>query len=98
MAASKRLVVITGLSGAGRSEAVRVFEDLGYFCVDNLPPALIAKFAELLQISPGVKAGALVLDIRGGMLSSDWQQALEELKNSQQAFQVVYLEADEETL
>lgn len=93
-----RLVIITGLSGAGRSEAMRVFEDLGYFCVDNLPPNLISKFAELLQKSPEVQGAALVMDIRGGVFFSELQGSLNELDASQLPYQILYLEADEETL
>lgn len=93
-----RLVVITGLSGAGRSEAMRVFEDLGYFCVDNLPPNLISKFAELLQKSPEVQGAALVMDIRGGVFFSQLQGSLNELAASKLSYQILYLEADEETL
>ncbi|MDA8204810.1 MAG: RNase adaptor protein RapZ, partial [Thermaerobacter sp.] len=61
-----RFIIITGLSGAGRSEAIRAFEDLGYFCVDNLPPSLAAKFAELVHRSPDIHGAALGMDIRGG--------------------------------
>ncbi|WP_053957807.1 RNase adapter RapZ [Sulfobacillus thermosulfidooxidans] len=93
-----RLVIITGLSGAGRSEAMRVFEDLGYFCVDNLPPNLISKFAELLQKSPEVQGAALVMDIRGGVFFSELQGSLNELDKGQLPYQILYLEADEETL
>ncbi|MCL4319457.1 MAG: RNase adapter RapZ [Firmicutes bacterium] len=93
-----RLVIITGLSGAGRSEAMRVFEDLGYFCVDNLPPNLISKFAELLQKSPEVQGAALVMDIRGGVFFGQLQGSLQELEASRLRYQVLYLEADEETL
>ena len=93
-----RLVIITGLSGAGRSEAMRVFEDLGYFCVDNLPPNLISKFAELLQKSPEVQGAALVMDIRGGVFFGQLQGSLQELEASRLRYQILYLEADEETL
>ncbi len=93
-----RLVIITGLSGAGRSEAMRVFEDLGYFCVDNLPPNLISKFAELLKKSPEVQGAALVMDIRGGVFFGQLEGSLEELEASRLPYQMLYLEADEETL
>ena len=60
-------VIITGISGGGKSEAMKVFEDLGYFCVDNLPPVLLPKFAELCAQSEGrINRIALVVDIRGG--------------------------------
>lgn len=95
---SPRLVIITGLSGAGRSEAMRVFEDLGYFCVDNLPPSLVPKFAELVQRSPEVHGAALVMDIRGGVFFQELTESLELFDREGVTYQVLYLEADEETL
>src|SRR5262245_35427625 len=60
-------VVVTGLSGAGKSHAIRALEDLGYFCVDNLPVALIPTFADLTLNAPGgVRRAAVVIDIREG--------------------------------
>lgn len=60
------LIIITGMSGAGKSLAVRSLEDLGFFCVDNLPPVLIPKFAELIEQSKGkIAKVALVIDLRG---------------------------------
>ncbi len=93
-----RLVIITGLSGAGRTEAMRAFEDLGYFCVDNLLPELVPKFAELVQKSSEVRGAALVIDMRGGAFFEDWQQSLEALTTSNVEHQILFLEADEETL
>jgi UPF0042 nucleotide-binding protein len=93
-----RLVVISGLSGAGRTEAMRVFEDLGYFCVDNLPPNLATKFAELVQKSPEVQGAALVMDVRGGVFFQDVEATLKSFDESGISYQVLFLEADEETL
>ena len=93
-----RLVVISGLSGAGRTEAMRVFEDLGYFCVDNLPPNLATKFAELVQKSPEVQGAALVMDVRGGVFFQDLEATLKSFDDSNISYQVLFLEADEETL
>lgn len=93
-----RLVIITGLSGAGRTEAMRAFEDLGYFCVDNLPPSLIPKFAELIQKSPEVRGAALVVDVRGGIFFKELQEILEAVDHDRLPFQILYLEADEEVL
>ncbi len=93
-----RLVIISGLSGAGRTEAMRVFEDLGYFCVDNLPPNLAAKFAELVQKSPEVKGAALVMDVRGGVFFQDMETSLKVFEDANIPYQVLFLEADEETL
>src|SRR5437870_13522417 len=69
--ADLQFVIITGLSGAGKSNAMKVFEDLGFFCVDNLPPALLPKFAELCLQSEGrVQRAALPIDARGGAVFS----------------------------
>lgn len=60
-------VIVTGLSGAGKSRAVDALEDIGFYCVDNMPPALISKFAELCLQSEGkISRVAIVTDIRGG--------------------------------
>lgn len=94
-----RFVIITGLSGAGKSEAVKCFEDLGYFCVDNLPPALIGKFAELCTHSDGkINRVALVIDIRGGGFFDDASAALENLEEMGFAYEILYLEAGDEVL
>ncbi len=94
-----RFVIITGLSGAGKSEAVKCFEDLGYFCVDNLPPALIGKFAELCTHSDGkINRVALVIDIRGGGFFDEASAALENLEEMGFAYEILYLEAADEAL
>lgn len=93
------LLIITGLSGAGKTQAVRVLEDLGFFCVDNLPPVLIPKFAELCAQTEGkVKKVALVIDIRGGMFFDDLLKELEELKNLKIYYEILFLEASDEVL
>lgn len=91
--------IITGLSGAGKSEAARCFEDMGYFCVDNLPPALVSRMAELCAL-PGssVKKVALVSDVRGGRFFEDLQTALEYLKERGIKYQVLFLQASDDVL
>lgn len=92
-------VIITGLSGAGKSEAVRCFEDLGFFCVDNLPPALIPKFAELCSHSGGkVNKIALVSDIRGGNFFDSLEDSLGELEKTGFGYEILFLEASDEVL
>lgn len=94
-----RFVIITGLSGAGKSETMHCFEDLGYFCVDNLPPILIPKFAELCAQSDGrINRIALVVDIRGGSFFDDIFDALEILEQNGFSYEILYLEASEEML
>lgn len=91
--------IITGLSGAGRSEAAKALEDLGYFVIDNLPPALIGKMAELAQ-RPGsaVQHVALVVDVRGGQFFSELTQALKDLVQRGVDYRIIYLTADDEAL
>jgi len=94
-----RFVIITGLSGAGKSEAMHAFEDMGYFCVDNLPPALIPKFAELCAKSGGqVNQVALVIDIRGGQFFANLFDALAELEAVGFQYKILFLEASDEAL
>lgn len=94
-----RLVIITGMSGAGKTQVVRAMEDLGYFCVDNLPPMLIPKFAELCVQSAGrVDKIALVVDIRGGEFFDTLIQALEDMENQGFVYEILFLEASDETL
>lgn len=94
-----RLVIITGMSGAGKSQVVRFLEDLGYFCVDNLPPALIPKFAELCEQSAGkVSKVGLVVDIRGREFFDQLMQVLEDMEKQGFIYEVLFLEASDETL
>lgn len=91
--------IITGLSGAGKSQAMKSFEDLGFFCVDNLPPLLIPKFAELAAQSEGkVDNIALVIDIRGGKFFDDVFAALEVLEEMGIKYRVIFLDASDEVL
>jgi UPF0042 nucleotide-binding protein len=90
--------IITGLSGAGRSEAAHSMEDLGYFVVDNLPPALLAKMAELASRPGGPQRVAIVVDARGGVFFGELSKALEELKDLNIDYRIVFLEAHDDDL
>jgi UPF0042 nucleotide-binding protein len=90
--------IITGLSGAGRSEAAHCLEDLGYFVVDNLPPALLSKMAELTTRPGGPARVAIVVDARGGVFFGELSKALEELKRLHADYRIVFLEASDEDL
>jgi UPF0042 nucleotide-binding protein len=93
------LVVITGYSGAGKSEAIAAFEDGGYFCVDNLPPRMIGGLGELFRHEgSGVQKAAVVTDVRGGGYFEDLQAVLDELAAGGLDLKVVFLEADEDAL
>src|SRR5690349_15618955 len=99
MAKQVTLVVITGHSGAGKSEAIASFEDGGYFCVDNLPPRMIAGLGELFRHEgSGVERAAVVSDVRGGEYFDDLLQVLDDLESEGLRSTVLFLEADEETL
>ena len=93
------VTVISGLSGAGMSEAAKAFEDLGWFVIDNLPPALIGTMLSL-ALGPGheINRMALVIDSRGGMFFSEIKDALAELRRDVGSFRLVFLEADDEAL
>lgn len=94
-----RFVIVTGLSGAGKTEATRSLEDLGYFCVDNLPPQLIPKFAEACTQSQGkISKVALVIDIRGGIFFDDLFESLQYLKESNFKYEILFLESSDEIL
>lgn len=94
-----RFVLITGFSGAGKSVALHSFEDLGFFCMDNLPPALIPKFAELCVQSDGIiNRVALVCDIRGGELFSGLFDSLDRLEEMGFDYEILFLEASEDVL
>jgi UPF0042 nucleotide-binding protein len=93
------LVLITGYSGAGKSEAIAAFEDGGYFCVDNLPPRMIEALGELFRHEgSGVQRAAVVSDVRGGDYFQDLLVVIEELEAAGLDLKLIFLEADEETL
>ena len=93
------LVVITGFSGAGKSTAMAVFEDAGYFCVDNLPPEMIRSLVELFQHGgSSVESAAVVSDVRGGAYFDALRSVLDDLAASGLRHRVVFLEADDQTL
>lgn len=92
-------IIISGQSGAGKSQAKKVFEDFGYYCIDNLPPSLIPNFIELLeQNSEGINNIALVIDIRGGKFFKDLEDNLELLTQKNYDYRIFYFEANDEVL
>jgi len=93
------ILIITGLSGAGKTLVINCLEDMGYYCVDNLPPLLLMKFIELSIQSEGrVNKVALVIDIRGGDFFQDLSETLQQLSDFNIPNEVIFLEASDEVL
>ena len=91
-------VIITGMSGAGKSQAMKAMEDIGYYCMDNLPPALISKFAELCYQSKMNIDKVAVVDIRGGIFFDDLFMGLEELSKEGMRYRILFLDALDDVL
>lgn len=93
------IIIVTGLSGAGKSQAINCMEDMGYYCIDNMPPALIKNFMDLIMRDKvSIEKAAFTIDIRGGEFFDDLKSGLEELKNAGMKFKVMFLEASDEVL
>jgi len=94
-----KLIVVTGLSGSGKSTAIHVLEDLGFYCVDNLPVALIQRFLELWdRAAEGIDRVALGIDLRERTMAEELPRVLDELQGSGYSIQVVFLDAADEIL
>jgi len=94
-----RFIIITGMSGAGKSHAANYMEDLGYYCIDNLPPILIPQFVELCRQAQGdISKIALVIDIRGGMFFNDLFTSLKDLDEQEYPYEILFLDASDDTL
>ena len=94
-----RFVIVTGMSGAGKSTALKMLEDMGYFCVDNLPVPLIPKLAELFNVSGSeVQKAALGVDIRSGQSFSELERMLQELDAMNMKYEILYLESSDNVL
>ena len=94
-----RCVIVTGMSGAGKSTALKMLEDMGYFCVDNLPVPMIPKMAYLLVV-PGteINKASLGVDIRSGQSFRELEKVLEELDQTGMKYEILYLESSEDVL
>ncbi len=93
-----QFIVVTGLSGAGKSQAMHALEDMGFFCVDNLPSDLVGKFVELLDAQQRVDRVAVAIDVRGGAFFERAAAALTELEEHGVGYRILFLEAREEIL
>ena len=94
-----KFVIVTGLSGSGKSEAMRGLEDMGFYCVDNLPPALITKFAELCyQPNSNIDKVALGIDIRGREFFETLHDSLNHLKTQDYKYEILFLDCSDDVL
>lgn len=93
------LVIVTGLSGAGKSQAANALEDMGYYCVDNIPPAIIPAFVDLSKReSEGLSKLAIVTDVRGGSMFEDIENVLSDLKKNGTDYKILFLDASNDVL
>ncbi len=93
------LVIVTGMSGAGKSQAVKALEDIGYYCVDNMPPMLLQKFVELCnQSTEHIRRVALVMDVRSGKMFEDLLENVEALQTAAQNPRILFLDCANEVL
>ena len=94
-----RFVIVTGMSGAGKTTALKMLEDMGYFCVDNLPIPLLTRFVEMFsEPEEKVKKIALGLDVRGGQDFTGLQEVLDEMDEKQTSYEILFLDAQDDVL
>lgn len=99
MSDALELVIVTGMSGAGKTVAVQSFEDLGYYCIDNMPPSLLPRFWELMKESGKITKIALVIDLRTREFFNELETLVASMANNQTiTSRILYLEADEDAL
>jgi len=91
-------VIITGLSGSGKSTAIKSLEDQGFYCVDNLPAALLSKFMELCEESGEITKVGVGVDVRGGDFLNSFPNALRELKGAGNDVEIIFLESADDVL
>ena len=94
-----KLVIVTGVSGAGKSQAIKILEDMGFFCIDNLPPTLILKFLEVCKLSEEkVEKVAIVMDIRSGKMLDNASTILASIEQEGYSYEILFLEASDSVL
>jgi len=93
------IVIITGMSGAGKTSVMNLCQDNGYYCMDNMPPQLIRDFLDLAKFSMvEIEKMAFVIDIRGGVFFEDFTTIIEELKNDDYNVKIIYVDSDDQVL
>ena len=93
-----KIIIVTGLSGAGKTQAMDVLEDMGYYCVDNMPPSLIRHFLDMAANNKEIERAAFGIDVRGGSLFDDLKDALEFMKKESVDFKILFFEASDSVL
>lgn len=93
-----KLVIVTGMSGAGKSTVLKFLEDINFYCADNIPPMLLLKFAELFEQNGEMDKIALGVDIRGGKMFKDLFEGLKQLTDAGYEYEILFLDASDETL
>ncbi len=92
------LLIVTGMSGAGKSQAAKVLEDIGYYCVDNIPPALIPAFADMMAGNSEIEKAAVVTDVRGGKGFKDINLVLSKLSENRVNYKILFMDCSDEVL
>ena len=93
-----KIIIVTGLSGAGKTQAMDVLEDMGYYCIDNMPPSLIRNFLDMASKNKEIEKAAFGIDVRGGSLFDDLKDALEYMKKEDVDFKILFFEATDSVL
>lgn len=93
-----RFVIVTGMSGAGKSNALKILEDLGYYCVDNLPIPLIVNFAELLKPNQEVSKVAIGVDVRNGQAFEELDEVLQDMQAGGYDYEILFLDSSDQVL
>ena len=95
-----RIVIVTGMSGGGKSQAIKILEDMDFFCVDNLPPMIVPKFLEVLKMSEDkIENIAIVMDLRAGKLfENSVSTALSSIEDAGYSYEILFLDASDEAL
>ena len=93
-----KVIIVTGLSGAGKTQAMDVLEDMGYYCIDNMPPSLIRNFLDMAEKNKEIERAAFGIDVRGGNLFDDLRDALDHMKKEDVDFKILFFEASDSVL
>ena len=93
-----KTIIVTGLSGAGKTQAIDCLEEMGYYCIDNMPPSLISSFLELVERDSDIDKVAFVVDVRSRQFFEEFSQSIEEFKQTNTQYKILYLEASDSVL